>query len=58
MDGRVLLEAMPGHTLSRKVSQQTLETENPANGWAEYLKVSRVGSTEYIDEGNRGKGEL
>ena len=53
LDGRVLLEAMPGHTLGRKVSQQTLHASNPAEGWKQYLKVSRVGTTEYFDEGNR-----
>jgi hypothetical protein len=31
-----------------------LTATNPANGWSQYLKVSRVGSTEYFDEGNRG----
>jgi len=54
MDGRVLLEAMPGHTLTRKISQSILTAANPANGWNQYLKVSHVGTTEYIDEGNRG----
>jgi arylsulfatase A-like enzyme len=56
MDGRVLLEAMPGHVLGRKVSQEVLRAENPATGWTQYLKVSRVGATEYFDEGNRGNG--
>jgi arylsulfatase A-like enzyme len=56
MDGRVLLEAMPGHKLARKVSQSILEAENPDNGWKQYLKISRVGTTEYFDEGNRGTG--
>jgi arylsulfatase A-like enzyme len=54
MDGRVLLEAMPGHILARKTSQTILTTANPANGWTQYLKVSHVGTTEYFDEGNRG----
>jgi arylsulfatase A-like enzyme len=57
MDGRVLLEALTGHTLGRKVSQVVLRAENPGNGWREYLKVSRVGRTEYFDEGNRGNDE-
>jgi arylsulfatase A-like enzyme len=57
MDGRVLLEAMPGHTLTRTVSQEVLRAENPDTGWKQYLKVSRVGTTEYFDEGNRGSGE-
>jgi arylsulfatase A-like enzyme len=56
MDGRVLLEAMPGHTLGRKISAAVLRAENPANGWKQYLKVSRVGTTEYFDEGNSGTG--
>jgi arylsulfatase A-like enzyme len=56
MDGRVLLEAMPGHTLGRKVSQEVLRAENPETGWKQYLKVSHVGTTEYFDEGNRGTG--
>jgi len=54
MDGRVLLEAMPGHKLGRKISQTVLRAENPATGWRQYLEVSRVGSTEYFDQGNRG----
>jgi arylsulfatase A-like enzyme len=57
MDGRVLLEAMPGHKLARPVSQEVLRAENPATGWKQYLKVSHVGSTEYLDEGNRGTGD-
>jgi arylsulfatase A-like enzyme len=56
MDGRVLLEAMPGHMLARKVSQETLRAENPATGWQQYLKITHVGTTEYLDEGNRGAG--
>jgi hypothetical protein len=55
MDGRVLLEAMPGHTLARKVSTQFLTAQNPANNWKQYLKVTSVGSTLYFDEGNRGE---
>jgi hypothetical protein len=53
MDGRVLLEAMPGHKLGGQVSQEVLRAENPETGWKQYLKVSRVGTTEYFDEGNR-----
>jgi len=56
LDGRVLLEAMPGHRLGRKVSEAVLRAEDPATGWKQYLKVSRVGTTEYFDEGNRGAG--
>jgi arylsulfatase A-like enzyme len=54
MDGRVLLEAMPGHYMTRKISGQLLIAQNPATGWTQYLKISHVGTTEYIDEGNRG----
>ena len=57
MDGRVLLEAMPGHRLGRKVSQEVLRADDPATGWKQYLKVSRVGTTEYFDEGNPGTGD-
>lgn len=57
MDGRVLLEAMPGRALDHPVSQEVLHAENPAAGWKQYLKVSKVGSTEYFDEGNRGSGD-
>ena len=57
MDGRVLLEAMPGHTLKRSVSQEVLRAQDTDNGWRQYLKVSHVGTTEYLDEGNRGTGE-
>jgi arylsulfatase A-like enzyme len=54
MDGRVLLEAIPGHAMTRKLSRQLLIAQNPATGWTQYLKISHVGTTEYIDEGNRG----
>lgn len=57
MDGRVLLEALAGHELGRKVSHEVLRAENPETGWKQYLKVSRVGTTEYFDEGNRGTGD-
>ena len=57
MDGRVLLEAMPGHRLGRKASQEVLTAENPTTGWKQYLKVSHVGTTEYFDEGNSGTTE-
>jgi len=56
MDGRVLLEAMPGHQLARKISTEVLHAENPGAGWKQYLKISHVGTTEYFDEGNRGEG--
>lgn len=57
MDGRVLLEAMAGGGPEEKATQEVLHAENPETGWKQYLKVSRVGTTEYFDEGNRGDGE-
>jgi arylsulfatase A-like enzyme len=57
MDGRVLLEAMPGHILKRRVSQEVLRAKDADTGWEQYLKVTHVGTTEYLDEGNRGTGE-
>jgi len=57
MDGRVLLEAMPGGQPGPAVTQEVLQAENPGTGWKQYLKVSRVGTTEYFDEGNRGSGD-
>jgi arylsulfatase A-like enzyme len=57
LDGRVLLEAMPGHRLGRKVSQTVLQAKNPDTAWSQYLKVSKVGATEYFDEGNPGTGQ-
>jgi hypothetical protein len=56
MDGRVLLEAMPGRQLGRPVSTETLNAANADTGWQQYLKISRVGTTEYLDEGNFGPG--
>ncbi len=52
MDGRVLVEAMNG--AAPKAENETLEAKKKfANGeWHQYLKVSRVGSTTYLDEGN------
>jgi len=54
LDGRVLLEAMPGHILARKISHQVLTAANPATGWHQYLKLTHVGTTDYIDEANSG----
>ncbi|MEP6602465.1 MAG: alkaline phosphatase family protein [Spartobacteria bacterium] len=66
MDGRVLSEAM-GRSASRtdssrgeidnpvvKPETETLEATNdfPIGKWRQYLRVSRVGSTIYLDEGN------
>jgi len=54
MDGRVLLEAMPGHRLARKVSHTLLQAQNPDTAWHQYLQVSNVGATQYFDQGDRG----
>jgi hypothetical protein len=54
MDGRVLLEAMPGHRLARKVSQTLLQAQNPDTSWQQYLQVANVGDTQYFDQGDRG----
>ena len=55
MDGRVLGEAMSGST----APPAQASTENPeaarkfSNGtWRQQLKISRIGSTIYLDEGN------
>lgn len=55
MDGRVLGEAMSGS----KAPPAQASTENPeaarkfSNGtWRQQLKISRIGSTIYLDEGN------
>jgi len=56
MDGRMLWEAMLGRQVKLGASTEVLKAANPAAGWEQYLKVSRVGNTEYFDEGNRGAG--
>lgn len=52
MDGRVLTEAMNGS--APKTETETLEAAKkfPKGEWRQHLKVSRVGSTTYFDEGN------
>jgi arylsulfatase A-like enzyme len=67
LDGRILSEAMTrGETrsrngglqsadvLSRKPETKTLETKKdfPSGTWKQSLRISRVGSTIYLDEGN------
>ena len=57
IDGRVLFEAMSGHTSEEpKVETTTLEAgrEFPKGKWHQTLRISRVGSTTYLDEGNGG----
>jgi arylsulfatase A-like enzyme len=53
LDGRVLSEAMKdGH--SSKSETETIEANKkfPSGRWRQELRVSRVGSTTYLDEGN------
>lgn len=53
-DGRVLSEAMIGETAPPRAVTETLEVEHKfASGhWRQHLRISRVGETTYIDEGN------
>jgi predicted AlkP superfamily pyrophosphatase or phosphodiesterase len=53
MDGRVLAEAL-GKSQSAKAETKTLETSKKFSGgiWQQRLKISRVGSTIYLDEGD------
>src|ERR1051325_3313705 len=53
MDGRVLSEAM-ANPKSSKSETQTVEAIRrfPSGVWRQELKISRVGSTIYLDEGN------
>jgi arylsulfatase A-like enzyme len=55
MDGRILSEAMVGVASAKpKAETETMEATNdfPIGKWRQYLRVSRVGSTIYLDEGN------
>lgn len=55
MDGRILCEAMANlDTPEAKAETKTIEaTKNfPSGAWRQSLKISRVGSTVYLDEGN------
>ena len=57
MDGRILSEAMVNGdraTSELKPEVKTIEGSNdlPSGRWRQTLKVSRVGSTLYLDEGN------
>jgi predicted AlkP superfamily pyrophosphatase or phosphodiesterase len=55
MDGRILSEAMAGVAGAKpKAETETMEATNdfPIGKWRQYLKISRVGSTIYLDEGN------
>ena len=55
MDGRVLNEALlNGEAASAKAETQTIEATRrfPTGVWRQWLRVSRVGTTIYLDEGN------
>jgi hypothetical protein len=54
IDGRILSEAMTVATPSQKVETKTIDaTKTFQSGkWRQSLKISRVGSTIYFDEGN------
>jgi arylsulfatase A-like enzyme len=55
LDGRILSEAMTDLTMPEPNAEtKTIEATKPfAKGsWRQTLKISRVGSTDYLDEGN------
>jgi arylsulfatase A-like enzyme len=57
MDGRILSEAMVnGDPVTARLKPETKTTEAikdlPTGMWRQSLKISRVGSTIYLDEGN------
>jgi arylsulfatase A-like enzyme len=57
MDGRVLSEAMVGGDqvpAAGKTETKTIEAKKdlPAGSWRQSLRISRVGTTIYLDEGN------
>jgi arylsulfatase A-like enzyme len=53
-DGRVLSEAMTGDTAPPRAVTETLEAARKFSSgqWRQHLRISRVGETTYIDEGN------
>ena len=59
MDGRILSEAMVNKdTVMLKPETKKIEATKDfsAGTWRQSLQISRVGSTEYLDEGNGGFG--
>lgn len=54
LDGRVLSEAMIGDSTSPRAVTETLEATRkfPSGQWRQHLRISRLGETTYIDEGN------
>jgi arylsulfatase A-like enzyme len=53
-DGRVLSEAMTGASAPPRGGTETLEAARtfPSGRWRQHLRISRVGETTYVDEGN------
>jgi predicted AlkP superfamily pyrophosphatase or phosphodiesterase len=53
-DGRVLTEAMLGNRTGSPARTEPIQATRkfPAGTWRQELKISRVGSTIYLDEGN------
>ncbi len=57
LDGRILSEAMVNKdAVMLKPETKTIEATKdfPSGTWQQSLQISRVGSTEYLDEGNGG----
>jgi arylsulfatase A-like enzyme len=57
MDGRVLSEAMASDDqvpIAGKTETKTIEAKKdfPAGSWRQSLRISRVGTTIYLDQGN------
>jgi predicted AlkP superfamily pyrophosphatase or phosphodiesterase len=55
LDGRILSEAMTDLSVPEPNAEtKTIEATKPfaAGSWRQTLKISRVGSTDYLDEGN------
>jgi arylsulfatase A-like enzyme len=54
MDGRILSEALINNKQAAKPTSETVEATKkfPSGTWRQTLKISRVGSTIYLDEGN------
>jgi len=55
IDGRVLSEAT-ANGQAVKSEKETVEARKqfPSGNWRQQLKISRIGSTIYLDEGNGG----
>jgi arylsulfatase A-like enzyme len=53
-DGRVLSEALTDEAAPSHATAETLEATRkfPSGDWRQHLRISRVGNTTYIDEGN------